>query len=201
MSRELIACDIDDVLALNAQGFVEFSNREFGTSLSSDDYQEHWAEMWQVDLEEVDRRAQVFHESEVVATYKHIKESVVALDGLKDIYRLVAVTSRRSNLKSCTRAWLDTYFNGVFEDIYFAGIFDGPIDGNSHLKTKADVFRKLRPDYVIDDQIKHCEAAARLDARAVLFGEYPWNEAASLPPGVTRCKDWPAVLRYFDGIN
>lgn len=50
----------------------------------------------------------------------------------------------------------------------------------------------------IDDQLKHCQAAASLGIKAVLLGDYPWNRTEKLPSGVTRCKDWPAVLEYFN---
>jgi len=193
-----IAVDIDDVLALNAQGFIAFSNREFGTSLEAGDYQEHWVEMWQVDFKETERRAKIFHESEVVASYEHIKESVFALDLLKDKYHLAIVTSRRNILENSTRAWLDTYFGGIFDDIYFAGIYDDRLTNGSYAKTKADVFKKIRPSYVIDDQIKHCEAAAKLGINGILFGNYPWNKTTQLAPGITRCRDWNEVLTYFE---
>jgi len=193
-----IAVDIDDVLALNAQGFIEFSNREFATNLQISDYKEHWADMWQVDFEETERRARVFHESKIVASYQHIKESVFVLDALKDKFHLVIVTSRRNVLKDSTRAWLDTYFNGMFERIYFAGIYDGPLTKGSYVKTKAEVFKEILPDYVIDDQIKHCQAAIELGIDAVLFGNYSWNNAEELPLGMVRCKDWNEVGRYFE---
>jgi Holliday junction DNA helicase RuvA len=37
--KPIIAIDIDDVLAENARGFVEWSNKRFGTSLTTDDGQ------------------------------------------------------------------------------------------------------------------------------------------------------------------
>jgi hypothetical protein len=50
----------------------------------------------------------------------------------------------------------------------------------------------------IDDQPKHCVAAADIGIKALLFGEYSWNRTDTLPVGVARVKDWVAVLQYFD---
>ncbi|MBC7869007.1 hypothetical protein H7X69_02425 [Candidatus Saccharibacteria bacterium] len=37
-SKPTIAIDIDNVLAYNAKGFVEFSNQRWGTTLEVDDW-------------------------------------------------------------------------------------------------------------------------------------------------------------------
>jgi len=198
MAKQLIATDIDDVLAANAEGFVAFSNQQWGMNLRPEDYSEQWAKVWQVDVAEVDRRSKIFHESQVVATYRHLPDGVAALERLKQDYDIVAVTSRQLTIRDSTRDWLDKYYGGIFDDVVFAGIFDGAFADDLHLRTKADVFRRLKPAYVIDDQLKHCAAAADLGIKTVLFGDYPWNQVDELPPGVTRCRDWAAVEEYFD---
>ena len=66
MRRLRIAIDVDDVLAENAAGFVAFSNQRWGTTLQVDDYDEHWAKIWNVDNEEVERRAKEFHNSSLM---------------------------------------------------------------------------------------------------------------------------------------
>ncbi|HJQ08525.1 MAG TPA: hypothetical protein VJ836_03545 [Candidatus Saccharimonadales bacterium] len=40
--RRIIAVDIDDVLSASAEGFVVFSNKQWGTRLTLDDYTEDW---------------------------------------------------------------------------------------------------------------------------------------------------------------
>jgi uncharacterized HAD superfamily protein len=71
-SKPTIAIDIDDVLADNAKEFIEFSNRRWGTSLMAEDYDEHWGKLWQVDHEEVERRANEYDDSGVLSTYNYI---------------------------------------------------------------------------------------------------------------------------------
>ena len=198
MPREIIGVDIDDVLSDSAEGFTAFSNEYFDTHLSPSDYSEHWAEMWQVDNDEVARRALIYNDSGVAGRFQHREQAKPVLESLAERYRLLALTSRNSGLIEQTNAWLDTHFNGIFDDVQFAGIFDGPLhDGMLHM-TKADLFASNEVSYVIDDQLKHCLAAAKLGVRAVLFGDYRWNRDAEVPSLITRCRDWPAVQEYFD---
>lgn len=198
MSKELVACDIDDVIAANAEGFIGWSNHHFGTSLEAAHYTEDFTALWPgIDIAEIERRASLFHESDVVSSYGHIDQAAVTLRALGGRYRFIAATSRRKTNEPYTRAWIEQAYEGIFEDVIFAGIYDEPVGREHHLRTKADIYRSLQPDYAIDDQLKHCYAAAELGIKTVLFGDYPWNQAEDLPDGISRCKDWAAVEEYF----
>lgn len=199
--RPTIAIDIDDVLADNAKGFVEFSNQRWGTSLEVGDYNEHWAKIWQVDNAETDRRANAFNEAHVVLTYNHDPSAIKALNKLKDNFNLIIVTARRLQTKGDTLVWVKEHYPGIFEDdqIHFAGIWDD-IDDGSVSRTKADLMKDLGVDYLIDDQLKHCIGAASFGVQAILFGNYSWNQADYMPENIRRVEDWAGVLRYFDGI-
>lgn len=199
MGKPIIAIDIDDVLAANAEGFVAFSNERWGTHLTPNNYSEHWADLWRVDHEETERRAIEFHSSGAMGRYRHFGDAISVLTVLRQRYSLVLVTSRRLSVERETRAWVDTYFVDMFDDIYFAGIFDKKLHAGSWTQTKRDIFKRIRAVYAIDDQLKHCIGAIEVGCEAVLFGDYPWNQSEKLPEGMTRCKDWPAVLEYFDG--
>lgn len=200
MSKPVIAIDIDDVLAANAEGFVAFSNERWGTNLRPEDYHEHWAELWQVDHEETQRRAVELHASGIIGKYRHYDEAKAVLAKLKKSYRLIVATSRRTSVEPETRAWLDMHFEGMFDEIHFAGIFDKKVfSKETWAHTKAEIFSAIGARYVIDDQLKHCVAAAELGIETVLFGDYPWNQTDKLPDNITRCHDWVAVEKYFDG--
>lgn len=202
MSKELVVCDIDDVIAANAAGFVAWSNEHFGTTLNPDDYSEDFTQLWPTtDKAEIIRRAQLFHESGAISAYDHIDQAAVTLRALTAHYRFIAATSRRRIGEKYTRAWLEESYDGVFEELLFAGIYDdvAPTDDfhGVHLRTKADIYRVLRPDYVIDDQLKHCYAAAEQGIKTILFGNYKWNQVDELPPLITRCDSWLAVGEYL----
>lgn len=195
-SMSKIAIDIDDVLAANAEGFVAFSNERWGTNLTVEDYDEHWSKMWGVDLEETERRSSEFHVSGAVAGYAHHEAAIPVLRQLAGHHELVVVTSRRKSIQAETLEWLQSRYGTLFSEIHFAGIWD-IITDHSHTLTKADVCQAIGADYLIDDQLKHCVAVANVGITALLFGNYQWNQADTLPDNVIRCHDWEAVQEYF----
>ncbi len=196
MGKKIIAVDLDDVVAANAEGFVKFSNDRWGTHLQPEDFHEDLISLWGVDHETVLQRIMEYCEAEIVREYGHFSEALPVLKRLKKNHSLLLVTSRRRLLKQATADWVQQYLPGIFDAIHHAGLFDDP-NKNAHHLTKADILRKLNADYLIDDQLKHCEAAAKIGIPSVLFGDYKWNQADKLPKGVTRAKDWQAVAEYF----
>lgn len=201
MRRLIIAVDIDDVLAENAEGFVHFSNERWGTQLAVDDYDEHWAKMWDVDIREVERRAREFHSSSAMRGYGHVGGAYEVLQRLAALHKLVIVTSRRLQMQRDTLAWIDEHFPNIFssEAVYFAGIWDD-IQADSHLRTKAEIVKQINADILVDDQLKHCRAVAESGRCALLFGDYSWNQSARLPDRVSRCDSWTTIEREIERI-
>lgn len=201
--KATIAVDIDDVLAYNAEGFTEYSNRRWGTQLSSSDYNEHLAALWRVDEAELKVRMNDFLLSGAIGQYRANEAAAAVLRELHKEFRLIVITSRRLRLETETLTWLSTHFSGLFDEVHFAGIWD---DTSRHSSvraqvTKADLCQSLGANYLIDDQLKHCVAAAACGVKALLFGEYSWNKHDNLPDGVTAVADWAAVKDYFDATR
>ncbi len=201
MKKATIAIDVDDVLADNAAGFVGFSNRTWGTNLRPEDYDEHWAKVWQVDNAEVERRVREWSTSGILKSYAHDESALPVLNKLSQNFHLIIVTSRRQDMKNDTLAWIKLHYPGIFSDetIHFAGIWDS-VDDHSINKTKADIVENLKADYLIDDQLKHCLAVADAGKTTLLFGNYTWNQSDKLPSNVIRVADWQGVERYFDTV-
>lgn len=191
MRRLRIAVDVDDVLAENAAGIVAFSNQRWGTNLTVDDYDEHWAKMWQVDNAEVERRTAEIVSTSLSAGYGHIGGALEVLERLAQHHHLMIATSRCLQVKGDTIAWIDEHFPGIFAStaVYFSGIWD-ELTNDSHRATKAELMTQINADVLIDDQLKHCQAVAAHGRNALLFGDYAWNQAAVLPAGVVRCTNW-----------
>lgn len=197
MTTPIIAIDIDDVLADYAQGFIEFSNAHWGTHLTIDDYDEHWANVWKVDMAEVRRRASVIHDKRLVKDLMHKSEASPVLEKLSKHFGLVVVTSRRVQNKEDTLAWLRLHYPMLsIESTMFSGFFD-TIDDTSIHQTKGSIISSIGARYMIDDQPKHCLSAAEHGIEALLFGNYRWNQWTDLPARVTRVHDWAAVEEYF----
>lgn len=200
MSQKTIAVDLDDVLASSAQGFVDFSNKQWGTNLSVDDYREHWGNMWQVDDAEYHKRAQIVYKSGAVRDFVAHEDARTALGVLSQKYELVIATSRVKAIEKDTKVWLDTHYRGIFKAVHLGGFYD-TISHESHSLTKAELCQRIGADYLIDDQPKHCLAVAEAGMTALLFGDYPWNRETAIRQGVTRVFSWREVLAFFDGKN
>lgn len=197
--RKTIAVDIDDVLARSAEGFIAFSNERWGMRLQPDDYQEEWAVVWGVPVEQALERSLEFHASGIVGTYQPHEAAMPVLKRLAQEFDLVVVTSRREIIKPETDAWIARHFPHIFQELHYAGIWDNVSNISKALTgTKAEICRAIGADYLIDDQLKHCIGAANAGIKAVLFGEYRWTRhEQNLPKGVTRAAHWDEVAGYF----
>jgi uncharacterized HAD superfamily protein len=197
MTKPIIAVDIDDVLAVHAEAMVAYSNRTFGTALTLDDYTEHWSLMWQVDHEETARRAHEYHLTDDMTHYRHHEDALEVLRYLAQDYRLIIVTARRKQVTELTQTWIEKHFKGVFEAIYYAGIWD-TVSADSPTATKAELCQKLGVSYLIDDQSKHCNAVQEKGIQAIMFGDYPWNSRDTVHPYVVKCATWQEVESFFE---
>lgn len=190
-----IAIDIDNVLAASAESFVVISNKLFGDHITFADFNEDWQKMWGVDHDEAERRGEVLRDNKYQKAYLPVVGSAQAIDELSKRYKLVLVTSRRKFAEQLTKDWLRQHFTYPFEEIIFADFWDDVQKSkDGHLRHKGDLFTQVGADIVIDDQLKHCIAAAEQGVQAILFGDYPWNETSELPSGIMRCKDWTEVV-------
>jgi len=200
MSKPVIAVDIDDVLAANAEGFAEFSNRRWGTNLKPDDYTEHWAELWAIDISEVQKRKEILFKEKVFTNHRSIEQAKDVLDHLKKKYRLVILSSRQRIIHKDTIDWIEKEFNGVFSEFHFADMWDRTdLDIHTRLNsTKTDIAKQIGANYLIDDQPKHCQAAAKAGIIALLFGNYGWTKGIKPTQNMYKVKSWLEVKRFFD---
>lgn len=198
--KRTIAVDVDDVLAAEAEYIIEYSNKHWGHELTLEDYQENWQEMWGVPIEEVERRAHELHAPGLATSYRLLTGGAEVLQELKKSYRLVILTSRRQMVKDETLVWLNDVFADVFTEVHFTGFWD-TVSEERYFLTKGELAKQIGADYLIDDQPKHCVAAAEAGIQTILFGDYAHSREVKLPDGVTRCADWAEVRSYFDGLR
>ncbi|HWB39271.1 MAG TPA: hypothetical protein VG604_03460 [Candidatus Saccharimonadales bacterium] len=196
--RKTIAVDLDDVLAASAEAWVAFSNQQWGTNLTVEDYQEDWSAAWQVDHATSEERWKDIEEAGVYINVQPNLSATEVLKQLSESYKLVIATSRSAPIYKPTIDWIRQHYGQVFSEVHTSGIFDKGMSDEAIKLTKAQLCREIGADYLIDDQLKHCLAVADAGIEAILFGDYPWNQIDKLPKNVTRCADWPAVLEYFD---
>ncbi len=197
-SKPIIAVDIDDVLAAEAEFVVAYTNKYWGGSYTLEDYTEAWNLFWGVDVDEVERRAEILHRPGVVSQYHVTPGSREVLKQLKEKYELIVVTSRRKSVEQETQRWLDEHFPGLFSKLILTGFWDDPNVEGRHLLSKGSLLNDHRVVYVIDDQLKHCVSATDHGIKAILYGNLSGNEYADARDSMEHCKDWRAVAKYFD---
>ena len=204
LSKPIIAIDIDDVLASSAKAFVEFSNERWGTNLVVDDYDENWARMWGLDNGDVENLKLISERSIDALSYgvprmENIADAYDVLKKLGQHFTLIVVTSRRSELKAETLAWIQERYEGIFKEdkIFFTGFYD-TINSASWNKSKGDILRELDVSYLVDDQVKHCNGAAEHGIKALQFGSIGPQALQPVHESVVRVKNWNEVAEFFD---
>lgn len=201
MKKPTVAIDIDEVLADYAAEFVVMSNKLWGTTFAVEDYHEDWPALWGIGMDETLKRREVLFEDRMHERLRHNDQAAGILERLSNDFQLIVLTARNSETKGMTLAWLKQHYPMINSDhINFAGIWDNP-NPDAPRQTKGAIAKSLGVDYLIDDQLKHCMAAAEYGIKALLFGEYGWNQADSLPTGVVRVKNWAEVEEYFEHAN
>jgi 5'(3')-deoxyribonucleotidase len=200
MTKPTVAVDIDDVLALSVDKFIEWSNSRFKTTIKFDDYVEDWSLLWNISQAETTERVNQMYREGLPARYSHVGEAVEVLNKLKPGYELIVATARRSAEHKLTEDWIRKHYPAVFKDIHFAGIWD-EITEHSPRKTKARLCKELGVNYLIDDQVKHCLGASSVGVKALLYGDYPWNRNANLTDDIQKVFNWKEVGDYFAEIG
>lgn len=197
MNKPTIAIDVDEVLADYAAEFVVMSNKLWATNFNVEDYHEDWLSLWGVDMDEAVSRGQAMLEDRMHERLRHNDEAVGVLNRLAERYELIVLTARNLATKDLTLAWLKRHYPMISpESVNFAGIWDNP-KPDAAKRTKGAIAKSLGVDYLIDDQLKHCLAASEHSIQSLLFGDYNWNQADTLPANVSRVSNWQAVEEYF----
>lgn len=186
-----IAIDIDDVLSNTVEGFIEFSNANFGTSLTRESFNTwYWAECLNIPESEVQRRVSQFVESPLYEKIGIVPGALEGVGKLAEEYDLMAVTSRWGNQVDKTGPWIDMNFPGTFRELYFAHhpIPDVPTEGRL---TKLEICREYGANVIIDDYHGFANLCASGGMNAIVL-DNPWNRV-EVAEGVVRAFSWEEV--------
>lgn len=194
-----IAIDIDDVLGNQNENIRLFVNEHYGLNLKPEDYEiegeywGYWEKVWGVDEAEGERRVNAYLNSKHLNKQLLLPGALEVIRRLEKKFELCIVTARHDSFIEATHEWLEAHLPKVFKGVHFV-----PVWGGSRSSTKAQICVEIGASYLIDDNLEHCTLAADEGIQALLFGDYGWNRRKSLPKGIIRVKDWPAVAEYFN---
>jgi 5'(3')-deoxyribonucleotidase len=190
-----VALDLDDVIVPSAAAIIDTYNQQFGTALTLAQLYSTGLDEWGVPDEEtaVQRVDAIVGADE----FYRLAPTQQAIAGVRTLHKqaqqLYIITGRPDIVSVATCRWLEEHFPDIFTDVIFSNLYD-----KEKFLDKGDLCVDLGVGVLIDDHLRHVTSASGKGIECVLFGNYPWNQADTLPAGVTRCLDWPAVLEYFD---
>ena len=198
MAKQIIAVDIDDVLADSTESMRQLVNDRLGVELTKDHYMvegEYWGyyeRVWHTHGIG-DRVSHDVLSEEMAIDQSHVPllaGASFALTELSKSFKLALLTSRNESWKKATEEWVRSHFGDLFEKVFFTRI-------NGIKKTKGELCTEIGAKWLIDDNVEHCQSALASNVTAILFGQYGWH--TSVPSSIVKCRDWPSVLEYFDG--
>lgn len=190
-----IAVDIDEVLAPIFENLVNWHNKQYGTNLELADNYSNDLKIWGAEsIEEAIKRVQIFFSHPHFFDAQPVKEATHALKKLNKNYELVIITARDKIVEEVTLKWVAKYFPEIFRAVHFTAKYS--LEG--HNRSKSEVLIDIQANYLIDDSLENAIDAAKTGITVLLFGDYPWNQSATLPKNVVRVENWQKVLEYFD---
>jgi uncharacterized HAD superfamily protein len=134
------------------------------------------------------------YKNQVTTEVAPVKGAAEALGQLSVKYDVIVMTSRDIKVENITRSWLNRQFPELFKDVHLLGNKQDSVSW----REKAEVCKELGVYCLIDDSLRHVRETSEVGIKALLFGDYPWNQTDKLPEGVTQVKDWQEVLEYFE---
>ncbi len=196
MTKPIIAIDIDDVIADSTETLRVRVNKRTGAQLGPEHYkvpnQGYWGyyeRIWKshgIDINYSDLEKEMEEDQSHVPL---LAGAAFALGELSKKYQWIIITSRPHTWEPKTKEWLKTQLGDIFVSIHFT-------EKDDEKKSKGQLCKELGAEWLIDDNIEHCQSAKNEGIKAVLFGDYGWHHEA--PADLVKCKDWPALLEYLN---
>jgi len=188
-----IAIDMDEVLFPLSAELIRRHNAQFATRYTTNDFVTYApSDVWGMTYAESVERVYAFLREDL-SDVSPVDGAVRAVGDLQQDYELVVITSRDRQLQRHTQRWIDAHFAGVFSDVVFAG---NPHTGLPH-EAKGDLCKKLNATWIVDDSLEFVADCSAAGIRAILFGDYPWNQIAEPATGVHRAAGWPEVVELL----
>jgi 5'(3')-deoxyribonucleotidase len=198
MAKQIVAIDIDDVVANTLDAVRLWANEKAGVSLTEDhyrtdaDYWQYYDTIWQrhgiadkIDFSTFLEGAH--HDQTHISVVEGAHEAIKALEAT---YDLIFITSRPIAQLEMTRRWLDQRVDSSVP-VYAAR---NPY-ANAEARSKGEICAEIGVSYLIDDNVDNCQNAAEYGVEPLLFGSYGWNEHA--PHSLRRFLSWHDVKEYL----
>jgi len=190
-----IAVDLDEVLFPFIDNLVKYVNHVRGSSHTPKELSSYY--LWETPLfdskEEVIAVVFDFWNSDFSKNIRPIFGSVKGVDHLHRKNELVVVTSRQSELENITNKWIEKYFSGKFEGVYFGNHLQRD---NREERSKGGICLSLGVNAIIEDNANYVNECARLGIKGYLISN-PWNVNKKLERNVRRVDSWREIVNVI----
>lgn len=193
---QIIAVDIDEVLADFLSYFVYFHNLMYKTQASKEDMKKYYLhEVFNVEREEMSIRYLEFKSLHLLERLKPVEGSKTGIKKLIELgFVPHLVTARPQVIEKETRKWLSIHFPRYNFPIHFAHNLKG------EFKKKSEICKEIGAETLIDDHIDNALDCAE-NGIMVFLMDAPWNQAGSLPEDVVRVKSWMDIIKKIEKTN
>lgn len=194
-----IGVDLDGCVADIMTPILRFYNSRKGSSFRYADLVTH--DIWEVfgtTREEAVREVYSFYEQEEFDVVPVIGSACVDLNRLKKGNNLLVVTARPQVYQKKTLQWLEKYFDGVFDEVFFTNQFK--LGGEGQTITKGKVCREKGIEIMIEDYDKYAVECAE-ECKRVLLIDQPWNRHFLESRNIVRVRNWGEILTKVNGTG
>jgi 5'(3')-deoxyribonucleotidase len=193
-NKPIIAVDIDDVVYPFVPSLIKYLDVNHKVRMSQHDFIEYdIRKVWGGGPVEATKIFKNYIKDSGIHIAP-IKDAQKALHVLSDRYKIIVMTSRDISSFPKTHEWITHHFPDIFKDVHLLGNKQDSVT----FRGKAEVCKELGVYCLIDDHLSHVIGANEVGIKTILFGDYPWNQTADLPPEIIRVKNWQEVLEHFE---
>lgn len=168
LKKQTISFDLDDTLFDVVKLFIDYSNKNWKTSLDFKSLNDSDRIFQGLTDEQENALWLKFLENKKTMAIKPRPQVKAAIDALAKKYRLITISARDPILQPSGRAWIKKHFPGKFDKVIFKKT-------NSTNKKKSEICLKEKAILHIDDNVKHIHDCLKHGVPAILINR-PWNK-------------------------
>lgn len=192
--KRRIGIDIDDTKVDFVGNYLLFYNQKYKTNLKKEDMK-----FYNINPLFKDERTSgepvilvnEFYESKFFKEMVPLSNSIKVINELKNAgYDLVSITSRPDFLRDITEKFLNTYFSGLYSDLFFS--YNHYTKRKNEGRTKAEICVNEKVTDMVDDSLEYCKQCTIKGVNPLLFGNYSWNQDGEWGNSI-RVKNWLEV--------
>lgn len=191
-----LGLDMDDILAEFVDGFLQFHNDLYGTTVRKKEmFTYHFEDVVGITKDQIEERLLQFYTTDYFQNIKPVSGAEKGIDELAQSHELAVITARPYIIRLETERWLNQYFSNCFASIDLTNQFQYRDQGNK--RKKSEVGKERGIQMMVEDNPKHADDCAS-QGIPVLLLDYPWNQTVELPENIKRVHSWREIVEEIE---